>query len=66
MTEERGKKISGCSSYGSCEERRKLKESLFLRRVVLEISMTTRDSCETCDSCERNFSWNQLDLRISP
>ena len=33
-------------------------------RGVLEISVTTRDSCETCDQCERNPSRNQPDPKI--
>jgi len=33
---------------------------------MLEISNTTRDSCETCDPCEGNPSWNQPDTKISP
>ena len=34
--------------------------------VVLEISMITRDSCETCDPCEKHPSWNQSAPKISP
>ena len=31
---------------------------------VLEISMITRDRCETCDPGERNSSWNQSDPKF--
>ena len=34
--------------------------------TMLEILVTTHDSCETCDQCERNLSRNQPDLKIFP